>query len=118
MIDGGVRGRRRERRKGKGDGEGRRREEVEERRGMRKTWKSGRRRDRTVRRDREFSRRCQSSLSLCVGRGRRRTSDGPPTVPDPIFFVRLSVYPLGSNSSRAWGIPRRPDVPINNAYNV
>lgn len=58
------------------------------------------------------------SLSLCVGRGRRRTSDGPPTVPDPIFFVRLSVYPLGSNSSRAWGIPRRPDVLINNAYNV
>lgn len=50
-----------------------------------------------------------------------RTSDGPPTVPDPIF-VRLSVHPLGSNSSpsRAWGIPRRrcPDVPINNAYNV
>lgn len=28
--------------------------------------------------------------------GRRRTSDGPPTVPDPIFvtLVRLSVYPL------------------------
>lgn len=56
--------------------------------------------------------------------GRRRTSDGPPTVPDPIFvtLVRLSIYPLRSNSSpsRAWGISRRrcPDVPINNAYNV
>lgn len=86
VIDGGVRGRRRERRKGKGDGEGRRREEVEERRGTRRTWKSGRRRDRTVRRDREFSRRCQSSLSLSA----LEEDAGEPPMDHLPFLIRSS----------------------------
>lgn len=127
VIDGGVRGRERREKERANAMEKEGGEEVEERWGEEDV-EEGEIDERfeEIGSSRGDARVSSLSLSLCLRwkeSGRRRTSDGPPTVPDPIFvtLVRLSVYPRSlARSSPSRDIPRRPcpDVPINNAYNV